>query len=397
MRIHRITIFAVVAVVVIMAAAVFVRADQPQASLSPDRILKGTTPTITITLDKSIPDQKEVKSVRIGGHVIAVQEPSAEGKVSVPLPKLEIVGRADVEVIGRDDKSVAVGQLTYVESPQPTPIPVVGNTKELVLLLIYVGLIALLPTICTIYDIRKSYKEREGVLAKLGNNPTVQEIGSLLAGMDKGPTGFTGLTRGLVALTLILVLGFAVFHLVVFAPPKPPDIAEKLLMLIAGTLTAITGFYFGSKAATEAATQAPLGAGKAGGSVAPKITDVKWADESARKLIVSGEGFGAKGDKSSVTAGGKNAPDTKWDLKQIAVTLPADVSPGSVDIIVTNNNGDASPPWPFQVSATAAPPTPSGGAQTGGSVVPKISKVGQGSGAADRELADSGEEEEEGP
>jgi len=164
-------------------------------------------------------------------------------------------------------------------------------------------------------------------------------------------------------------------------------------MLVAGTLTAMTGFYFGSKAVTEAAQQqTPVSGRKTGGSVAPKITDVKWADESARKLIVSGEGFGAKGDKSSVKAGGKNATVTKWDLKQIEVTLPKDVSPGSVDIVVTNNSGDASPPWPFQVSV--APP---GGGKTRSSAEPKISKVDQGSGAADREPTDSGEEEEDGP
>lgn len=153
MRTCRMTSIAVIAVVAIVAAAVVVRAEQPQVSLDPDRVLKGITPTITITLDKSIPDQKEIKSVRIGGQVVAVQEPSAEGKLSVGLPKLDIVGRADVDVIAKDDKSVAVGHLTYVESAEAMPTPVLGSTKELVLLLAYVGLIALLPTICTIYDI----------------------------------------------------------------------------------------------------------------------------------------------------------------------------------------------------------------------------------------------------
>src|SRR6266478_3313805 len=129
MRTRPITSVAVVAVVVIVAAAIVVRADQTQASLSPDRILKGTTPTITITLDKSIPDQNEIKSVRIGGQVVTVQEPRVEGKVSVLLPKLDIVGRADVEVIGKDDKPVAVGQLTYVESAERPPILVVGSLK----------------------------------------------------------------------------------------------------------------------------------------------------------------------------------------------------------------------------------------------------------------------------
>jgi hypothetical protein len=44
-----ITFIAVIAVAVIAAAAVVMGADQLQASLSPDLILKDTAPTITIT------------------------------------------------------------------------------------------------------------------------------------------------------------------------------------------------------------------------------------------------------------------------------------------------------------------------------------------------------------
>jgi len=343
MRTHRITSIAVIALVAIVAPAIVFGADQPPVSCSPDRILKGTTPTITITLDKSIPDQKEIKSVHIGGQIAAVQEPRKEGELSVLLPKLDIVGRADVEVIGKDDKPVAVGHLTYVESAEPTPPPVIGTTKGLVLLLVYVGIIALLSGICIIYDICKSYKEREGVLNKLGGKASVQEIRDLLATMDKGPTGFTGLTRGLVAVTLILVLGFAIFHFVVFAP-RPPDIAEKLLMLIAGTLTAITGFYFGTKAATEAAAQVPPSGGKTVSATVPKIERVQW-NPTARKLTVIGDGFGEHKGKGTVRIGDKEGTVTNsdWTDKQIEVTVLAGVQ-GDVNVVVTNDNGESSDP-----------------------------------------------------
>ena len=64
MRSCRITFSAVTVILfIIAAAAVVVHADQPQASISPDHILKGTAPTITITLDKSIPNQQLISSV----------------------------------------------------------------------------------------------------------------------------------------------------------------------------------------------------------------------------------------------------------------------------------------------------------------------------------------------
>jgi hypothetical protein len=342
MRTHRIARIALVAVVATVASAVAVRADQPPVTLSPDRILKGTTPTITITLDKSIPDQKEIKSVSIGGQVVAVQEPNADGKLSVPLPKLDIVGRAVVEVIGKDNKSVAIGQLTYVESAEA----VGPSNKELALLIVYIGLIVLLPLICTIFDISKSYRERNKVFGKLlGDRATTEEIGALLAKMDQGPTGLVGLTRGLLALTLVLALAFAAFHLIVFAPAKVPDIADKLLMLLAGTLTAITGFYFGSKAATEAAQQqAQPSRVKTAGNGVPNISGVKL-DGSGKILTVSGEGFGERQGKGTVKIGGTVATVTNsnWTDKQIEVAVPDGVH-GDVDVVVTNDNGKSSDP-----------------------------------------------------
>jgi hypothetical protein len=159
-------------------------------------------------------------TLRITSMAVNVEKPSA-GKLSVPLPKLEVVGRADVEVIDKDGKTVAVGQLTYV---QPADSPVW-------LLVLYVVLIFLLPSFCTFYDIRKSYQERNAVLKQLQPSATTGDIDALLKNIHQGPTGLVGLTRGLLAVTLVLVLAFAVFHLVVFSPTRVPDVAEKLLML----------------------------------------------------------------------------------------------------------------------------------------------------------------------
>ncbi|HUJ16662.1 MAG TPA: IPT/TIG domain-containing protein [Nitrospirota bacterium] len=348
MRIRRITFIAVIAVVVFAAAAVNIHADQPEARFSPDRILKGTTPTIIITLDKSIQNQEEIKNIRLGGQVVDVKR--SEGKLSVQLPKLDLVGLADVEVLGKDDKVVAVGQLKYVESTE--------RIKGVWLLLLYVFLIVLPPSIFTFYDINRSYAERSKVLNKLdGCNATIDQIKALLADMDQGPTGLTGLTRGIVAVTLILVLAIAVFHLVVFPPGKVPDIAEKLLMLLAGTLTAITGFYFGSKAATEAASATKSGDGKTGGSVVPTVPTISQVDptEGAKagdKVTVTGKGFGKQQGKGIVKFDEqKGAVDKKedWTDTSIKVAVPSGMSPTQVKIVVTNDDGKPSEPYPYNI------------------------------------------------
>jgi hypothetical protein len=347
MRTPRITSIVVVAVLVIAAATV-VRADEPQVSVSPDHVLKGTAPTITITLDPKTPTPTEITSVRVGGlePPVTVKPPGADGKLSVPLPKLDVVGMADIEVIGKDGKTVAVGRLTYVEPGDLLSVP----TREFWLLVAYVALIFLLPSICTIYDIRKSYQERDKVLGHLRASGQLQaslsagDIEGLLESIHRGPTGFVGLTRGLLAVMLILVLAFAVFHLVVFVPTKIPDVAEKLLMLLAGGLTTIIGFYFGSKTTPQPPTSGAS-------SSAPKITNVVPSSGPANtKLTVTGNGFGVQQWKGSVKFGGVGGTVTTWNDGQIEVAVPAVVSAGQANIVVTNDNGSSSAPWPFQVT-----------------------------------------------
>jgi hypothetical protein len=349
MRIYLITLITVFTLIVIAAAAVVVYADQSQASISPDQILKGTTPTVTIMLDKSIPSWQDITSVSVGGQVVTVSKPSTEGKLSVLLPKLDIVGRADVEVIGKDNKLVSVGQLEYVVSAD-------RPYKGLCLLLIYVFLIVLPPSIYTFYDIRRSYEERAKVLGNLRQNATHDEIKALLVDMDQGPTGLVGLTRGIVAVTLIFILAIAVFHLVVFAPSSVPHIAEQLLTGLAATLTAITGFYFGSKATAESTQSNKFSSTMSASSVVPKISSVNQV-LATNILQVNGEGFGTQQGKGAVKVKDKNSgtiimvTDIKWEDKKIEVTVPSGLKPGmfDVNIVVTNDSEKSSDPYPFKI------------------------------------------------
>ena len=118
MRTLHITFILVIVTFITASAAVVTGTDLPHASFSPDRILKGTTLTVTMTLDKDVSNQDKLRA-RVGGEggqIVDVEQQKTGGKLSITLPKLDIVGLADVEVVGRDDKTVAVGKLNYVES-----------------------------------------------------------------------------------------------------------------------------------------------------------------------------------------------------------------------------------------------------------------------------------------
>ena len=349
MHMRRITFTAVIIVFIITIAATITHADQLQSFINPNRILKGTTPTITITLDKNIPNWQKITNVRVAGQVITVPPPGTDAKLSVLLPKLDIAGSADIEVIGADNKSVVVGQL-YVQSAE-------RSFNRLSLLLIYIFIIAFPPALFTWYDIKKSYAERYKVLQHhLTEKTTIEEKQALLMTMDQGPTGLAGLTRGIIAVTITVALAIAVFHLIVFAAVDLSKITEQLLTMLAATLTAITGFYFGSKASTEAAakatTPADPGTGKNGGSVMPKITKLDPPDKVAvnNVLKVIGEGFGNQQGGGTVTFTSKNGNVRKdgtvdkddWTDTLIKVTVPDGLHSGPVNVVVTNDKGDSS-------------------------------------------------------
>jgi len=68
----------------------------------------------------------------------------------------------------------------------------------------------------------------------------------------KDPGGIPGTARTTIALTVIVILGVAIFHLLVYRDGDDDgQIISNILSMLAGLLAAITGFYFGGRASTE--------------------------------------------------------------------------------------------------------------------------------------------------
>jgi hypothetical protein len=82
----------------------------------------------------------------------------------------------------------------------------------------------------------------------------------VIADLGESPPGIPGLARTTIALVIVTIVGLAVFHLLVICPTcmQGKETADKILTLLTGTLTSITGFYFGGKAAESAQKTALL-------------------------------------------------------------------------------------------------------------------------------------------
>jgi len=59
--------------------------------------------------------------------------------------------------------------------------------------------------------------------------------------------GISGYRRSIIALTVVLVLGISVFHLLVHGGAESRPIVNNVLSVLAGLVSAIAGFYFGGR------------------------------------------------------------------------------------------------------------------------------------------------------
>ena len=82
------------------------------------------------------------------------------------------------------------------------------------------------------------------------NQLDLSELQEFIKQFAKAPPGISGLARTIMALTVIVILGMAVLHILVRdGQAENMKIVDNILSMLAGLLAAITGFYFGGRAA----------------------------------------------------------------------------------------------------------------------------------------------------
>jgi hypothetical protein len=142
----------------------------------------------------------------------------------------------------------------------------IAEVGWLPLLLIALLILFVLSTV--LLDLLKAYgvqKQKLGLLKDLNLGDLPQAEKKELAGLICGqPGGLRGVYRAVMAITVLLVLGFALLILIgspdLFKSAK--QIVDNILSVLTGALSAIIGFYYGGRAAyqeSESRQRTPAG------------------------------------------------------------------------------------------------------------------------------------------
>lgn len=121
-------------------------------------------------------------------------------------------------------------------------------------ILVYVVIVALVIGVPWVIDIFMAYiatyKIRKLLIEQAAKDRlSAAELKEMLKEISKAPGGIQGLSRASMALSVILVLAIAVFHLLTKEKPTDGDsqVIGNVLSMLGALLAAITGFYFGGR------------------------------------------------------------------------------------------------------------------------------------------------------
>jgi len=221
-----------------------------------------------------------------------------------------------------------------------------GKQATAWLLLLYIPLIVAFPFVLEAVDMHRAYRAsvdlRKDLLPLLDHKISAEQLKALLPDLGQGPTGIPGLTRGALAFTLLLIIGIAVFHLLVFSDSTANSLVDKILTLLTGAIASITGFYFGGKTATDAATaasgaqqqSAPV---KAAGSITGVTPNKAKVGDP---VTIAGSGFGAKQGSVLFDQVAAGTP-ASWSDTSVSVKVPMGLKAGPVSITVNPIDGSA--------------------------------------------------------
>jgi hypothetical protein len=154
---------------------------------------------------------------------------------------------------------------------QTTTTTVSGPIIELrgsgaVVLIAVVGLaIALIWFVPLWMDARRAYRLRERAVQLIGgrlldaakkDDLSISELRALLGTIGEPATGQRGLSRALMAFTIITVVGVALLALLLSSSSDASDLRKTVITALLTLLGTIVGFYFGTRAAETSAEQA---------------------------------------------------------------------------------------------------------------------------------------------
>ena len=155
------------------------------------------------------------------------------------------------------------------------PVITLGHTGEVLFIVLIIGLFVAVLFGLILYDRitvnRRLDKMLPDVRADIrprsqGPELTVDNIRALVRAVSS-PGGSQGLTRTLLALGLLSLVGFALVALLVGNGSNVSDPLKALLTALAAAFTTVLGFYFGAKTASDATEAATAAAARGPGTV----------------------------------------------------------------------------------------------------------------------------------
>jgi hypothetical protein len=220
----------------------------------------------------------------------------------------------------------------------------------LVLVFGYVLLLVLSVLIPVVKDISEAYSfartTRKEIIDKVSaTDLSIEKLRLILDELNLSPPGIPGLGRSTMALTIILILGIGVVHLLVIPSNLGPNtqIVGNVLSLLGGALASIIGFYFGGKTTQEAAHSASQAA------QAVDQTQVSRALPTALVITTPPQlpaGNAGQPYTSTITASGGTQP-YRWEL---AGTPPAGVSLDRNSGVLTIASPNPTGPNPLSIT-----------------------------------------------
>ena len=150
--------------------------------------------------------------------------------------------------------------------------------------------------------------------------------------------GMKGLSRTLMAMAIIFIVGLVLVYSLVGTGMEKASVGN-LASILAGAVTTIIGFYFGTRAVEgqtkPSTTQQPPTKG-------PKIKKVSPdSGKSKEPVKISGESFGNEQKGSKLLLGNKLLIPTSWKDNEIEFSIPDEQALGKTKIeVVVNGMSD---------------------------------------------------------
>ncbi len=266
-------------------------AQQPPAQPNAGaKITKVTPPAASAGIDVTIEGAgfgERTGQVKFGTTKADNADEWKENSIKVKVPKGLKAGPTPITVISDQGREIAASpELFTVTTHEPA-----GTPKLLGLyVLLLVGFVLLLHLV----DNLMSYHTFNKLVAKWEGTLTRESTKAL---QDLAPAGIPGTSRSILAYGLLLVLAISVFHLLAIGgSEKAPEYADKILTVLSGSLSAIVGFYFGSKATREGAEAGAAQRAETPMKPIGRITKVVPPEgSSGTNVTIEGVGFGDRG------------------------------------------------------------------------------------------------------